>query len=52
MKNILCQSLKHTGLWSIAPQPVLAAFMGTEPSIRGSYNDRMPGDFIAGDGYK
>ena len=49
MKNIACQSLKHTGLWSIAPQPVLAAFAGTmEPSIRGSYNDRIPGDFIEG----
>jgi hypothetical protein len=55
MKNILCQTAKHTGLWSIAPQqPVLATFEGSMlPSIRGSeYNDaRIPGSFIEGDGY-
>lgn len=51
MKNITCQSPKHTGLWSVTPQPVLAAFMGKESSIRGSYNDRIPGAFIAGERY-
>lgn len=53
MKNFACQTAKHTGLWSITPQPMLAAFAGTEvqPSIRGSYNDRIPGAFIAGEGY-
>lgn len=54
MKNIACQTAKHSGLWSIAPQqPVLATFEGTMlPSIRGSYNDaRMPGSFIEGAGY-
>lgn len=56
MKNILCQTAKHTGLWSIAPQqPVLATFEGSMlPSIRGSesnYDARIPGSFIEGDGY-
>jgi hypothetical protein len=56
MKNICTQSLKHTGLWSIAPQtPVLAAFEGqmSTPSIRGSFNydARISGDFIEGAGY-
>jgi hypothetical protein len=52
MKNICIQSLKHTGLWSIAPQtPVLAAFEGQmTPSIRGSFNydTRISGSFIEG----
>ena len=57
MKNICTQSLKHTGLWSIAPQtPVLAAFEGqmSTPSIRGSefnYDARIPGSFIEGASY-
>ena len=56
MKNICTQSLKHTGLWSIAPQtPVLAAFEGQmTSSIRGSefnYDARIPGSFIEGAGY-
>jgi hypothetical protein len=55
MKNITCQSLKHTGLWSIAPQtPVFAAFEVTmsTPSIRGSYNDAgLRRGFIEGAGY-
>ena len=56
MKNICTQSLKHTGLWSTAPQtPVLAASEGQmTASIRGSefnYDPRMPGSFIEGDGY-
>lgn len=56
MKNIMCQTAKHTGLWSIAPQqPVLATFEGSMlPSIRGSesnYDARIPGSFIEGDGY-
>jgi hypothetical protein len=53
MKNICNQTLKHTGLWSIAPQtPVLAAFEGQmTSSIRGSefnYDARIPGSFIEG----
>lgn len=53
----MCQTAKHTGLWSIAPQqPVLATFEGSMlPSIRGSeYNSndaRITGEFIEGDGY-
>ncbi len=56
MKNIMCQSAKHTGLWSIAPQqPVLATIGGTMSSgIRGSefnYDASKPGGFIEGVSY-
>jgi len=53
MKTIICQTLKHTGMWSTLPQAQVSAFAGnnTQPSIRGSeYNDpRMPGSFIEGE---
>jgi len=53
MKNITCTSLKHSGLWSIAPMQPVSAFAGTfNPSIRTSYNDEgLPGSFIEGAGY-
>ena len=52
MKQITCQSLKHTGQWQIAAQTPVLAFAGNmTPSIRGSYNDeRIPGSFIEGSG--
>jgi hypothetical protein len=56
MKNIMCQTAKHTGLNAFAlQQPVWATF-GTSglSSIRGSeinYDARTPESFIEGDGY-
>lgn len=54
MKNI-CQSLKHTSLWAIAPVQVLAAFEGnysTPTSIRGSSDQgRMLQGVIGRGGY-
>ena len=49
----MCQTAKHTGLWSIPSQPVQAKFETPMlPSIRGSYNDaRIARDFIEGDRY-
>jgi hypothetical protein len=56
MKNITCQSLKHTGQWQIASLTPVLAFAGnmSTPSIRGSefnYDARIPGSFIEGAGY-
>ena len=53
MKNITCQSLKHTGQWQIASLTPVLAFAGNMlPSIRTSYNDEgLPGSFIEGDRY-
>jgi hypothetical protein len=53
MKNILCQSAKHAGLWSIAPQqPVLATIGGTMSSgnrgLEFNYDASTPGGFIEG----
>ena len=54
MKNITCQSLKHTGQWQIASLTPVLAFEGnmSTPSIRGSefnYDARIPGSFIEGE---
>lgn len=51
MKNIICKSARHSGMW-LQPQSV-SAFTGTfNPSIRTSYNDEgLPGSFIEGAGY-
>ena len=52
MKNIICKSQRHLGMW--LPQQPVSAFAGTfsNPSIRTSYNDEgLPGSFIEGDGY-
>ena len=52
MKNITCQSLKHTGQWQIASLTPVLAFAGnmSVPSIRTSYNDEgLPGSFIEGE---
>ena len=46
MKTIICQTLKHTGMWSTLPQAQVSAFAGNnvQPSIRGSeYNYRDGG---------
>lgn len=56
MKNIMCQTAKHTGLNAFAlQQPVWATFgTSTLGSGRGSeinYDARMPEGFIEGDGY-
>ena len=56
MKNIMCQTAKHTGLNAFAlQQPVWATFgASATPSIRGSesnYDAGIPVGFIEGDGY-
>lgn len=55
MMNNINQSLKHMGLWAIAPQcSVLAAFEGnysTPTSIRGFADQRMLQGFIGRGSY-